>query len=45
MKFIMTILKKSQKILNEWIGYKPKLLIPPGNVYSKKTIRAAMLIQ
>ena len=34
-------LNKSQKILNEWIGYKPKLLIPPGNVYSKKTIRAA----
>ena len=25
-----------------WIGYKPKLLFPPGNVYSIKTVKAAL---
>ncbi len=35
-------LKNSQNILNNWLGYKPKLLIPPGNVYSIKTVKAAL---
>jgi len=34
-------LRKSQKIFSDWIGEMPNLLIPPGNVYSIKTIKSA----
>ncbi len=33
-----THLKNSQNILERSFGFKPKLLIPPGNVYSQKTL-------
>lgn len=34
-------LKKSQEIFKSWLDVKPTVLIPPGNVYSEKTLRAA----
>lgn len=32
---------KSQDIFNSWLGLNLKVLIPPGNVYSEKTLSAA----
>ena len=34
-------IEKSQKIFEEWLGESPKILVPPGNVYSGKTLIAA----
>jgi len=33
-------LRDSQKIFQSWLGSKCETLIPPGNVYSKKTLKA-----
>ena len=32
---------KSQEIFDSWLGEKPTVLVPPGNVYSEKTLSAA----
>ncbi len=37
----MEHLATSQKIFMDWLGKAPETLIPPGNVYSEKTIAAA----
>ncbi len=33
-------LNESSKIFKKWLGFSPKILVPPGNVYSLKTIKA-----
>jgi peptidoglycan/xylan/chitin deacetylase (PgdA/CDA1 family) len=34
-------LKKSQEIFFDWLGKRPTMLIPPGNIYSADTVEAA----
>jgi len=33
-------LKESQKIFKDWLGHSPRVLIPPGNVFSSSTYEA-----
>jgi len=35
-------IKESQKIFKKWLGVSPTLLVPPGNVFSEKTIKAGL---
>ena len=35
-------LDQSQSIFFDWLGFRPTLLIPPGNIYSTDTVKAAL---
>lgn len=35
-------IKESQSILRDWLSFYPQVFVPPGNVYSKKTLKPAI---